>query len=522
MLNIHASGASENRRNNSRLFSNLHITATSLGPAQMSLKTFENLGRCSAFIACYIFVFFLAISSAARLPAQTAGTVSGHVSDSTNAAVPDANISLKNVGTGSERSTVTTGSGDYTFPEVPVGVYSITATHSGFKTAASNNVQVQVQQSVRLDFSLQVGAVTQSIEVEASGALLQAENATLGTVVENQAVNELPLNGRNYLSLVQLSSNANTLSPASGQAGSRLGGDRSTQAIAVGGQRIMFDYYTLDGVNNTDPDFNTYVGLPSLDGIQEFKVQTGVYPAEFGHEASQVNVVSKSGTNTYHGSMYDFIRNNIADANPYYFPYNSAPIKVFPYKWNDYGFELDGAIRIPKLYNGRDKFFFMVDDEWRKVRSINQSSATQFPGLYHRRRNAGHHLRSVNRRRQRPGKDALSQQHHPFSPNHVAGHGVAEILGVKRGVNLLGWQGDLQLFLHHHATDGSPELGCPWRLHPVPEVAVCLPLQLRERRHPINWIARCGQQDLYPVLPVHGFQHLDLYAPHSQRSSVWL
>ena len=342
----------------------------------MSLKTFENLGRCSAFIACYIFVFFLAISSAARLPAQTAGTVSGHVSDSTNAAVPDANISLKNVGTGSERSTVTTGSGDYTFPEVPVGVYSITATHSGFKTAASNNVQVQVQQSVRLDFSLQVGAVTQSIEVEASGALLQAENATLGTVVENQAVNELPLNGRNYLSLVQLSSNANTLSPASGQAGSRLGGDRSTQAIAVGGQRIMFDYYTLDGVNNTDPDFNTYVGLPSLDGIQEFKVQTGVYPAEFGHEASQVNVVSKSGTNTYHGSMYDFIRNNIADANPYYFPYNSAPIKVFPYKWNDYGFELDGAIRIPKLYNGRDKFFFMVDDEWRKVRSINQSSAT--------------------------------------------------------------------------------------------------------------------------------------------------
>ncbi len=140
-----------------------------------------------------------------------------------------------------------------------------------------------------------------------------------------QAVNELPLNGRNYLSLVQLSSNANTLSSASGQAGSRLGGDRASQAISVGGQRIMFDYYTLDGVNNTDPDFNTYVGLPSLDGIQEFKVQTGVYPAEFGHEATQVNVVSKSGTNTYHGSMYDFIRNNYADANPYYFPYQRRP-----------------------------------------------------------------------------------------------------------------------------------------------------------------------------------------------------
>ena len=149
-------------------------------------------------------------------------------------------------------------------------------------------------------------------------------------MVENKAINELPLNGRNYLSLVALSSNVNTLSSASGQAGSRLGGDRASQAISVGGQRIMFDYYTLDGVNNTDPDFNTYVGLPSLDGIQEFKVQTGVYPAEFGHEATQVNVVSKSGTNTYHGSMYDFIRNNIADANPYYFPYNATPSEGIP------------------------------------------------------------------------------------------------------------------------------------------------------------------------------------------------
>ena len=376
MLNIHASETSENRRNNSRVFSNLHTKAALPGSVPRGLRTFESLGRCSAFVACCIFVFFLAISSAARLSAQTAGTISGHVSDATGASVPDANVSLKNVGIGSERSTVTTGSGDYTFPEVPVGIYTITTTHAGFKAATSNNVQVQVQQSVRLDFSLQVGAVTQSVEVEATGVLLQADNATLGTVVENKAVNELPLNGRNYLSLVALSSNVNTLSSTSGQAGSRMGGDRASQAISVGGQRIMFDYYTLDGISNTDPDFNTYVGLPSLDGIQEFKVQTGVYPAEFGHEATQVNVVSKSGTNTYHGAMYDFIRNNTADANPYFFPYNATPPKVYPYKWNDYGFELDGPIRIPHVYNGRDKFFFMVDDEWRKIRSVGQGNAT--------------------------------------------------------------------------------------------------------------------------------------------------
>ena len=316
------------------------------------------------------------MSSPASLSAQTAGSVSGHVSDATGASVPEASVTLKNTGTSSERTTLTTASGDYTFPDVPVGVYAVTTTHAGFKAATSSNVQVQVQQSVRLDFSLQVGAVTQSIEVEATAALLQAENATLGTVVENAAINELPLNGRNYLSLVALSSNVNTASPAAGQASARMGTDRATQSISVGGQRIMWDYYTLDGVNNTDPDFVTYVALPSLDGIQEFKVQTGVYSAEFGHEATQVNVVSKSGTNTYHGSMYDFIRNNTADANPYWFPYNAKPLTVFPYKWNNYGFELDGAIRIPKLYNGKDKFFFMVDDEWRKVRQTNQGSAT--------------------------------------------------------------------------------------------------------------------------------------------------
>ena len=332
--------------------------------------------RFSVLVACCVVAIIFTLLPAARLSAQTFGEISGHIADATGAVIPGANVTLTNIGTGGVRNTVSTDSGDYAFTAVPIGVYKVAATHSGFKTATSNNVTLQIQQSMRLDFTLEVGAVTDSVEVSASAALLQSENATLGTVVENKSVVELPLNGRNYLSLVALSSNVNTLSSASGQAGSRMGGDRASQAISVGGQRIMFDYYTLDGVNNTDPDFNTYVGLPSLDGIQEFKVQTGVYSAEFGHEASQVNVVSKGGTNTYHGSLYDFIRNNTADATPYYFPYNSAPPSVFPYKWNDYGFELDGPIRIPKLYNGRDKFFFMIADEWRKVRSVGQGNAT--------------------------------------------------------------------------------------------------------------------------------------------------
>ena len=144
---------------------------------------------------------------------------------------------------------------------------------------------MQVQQTVRLDLTLAIGQVTESVIVEANAVALQAENATVGTVVENKRIVELPLNGRNFLQLVALAPNVTTLSPAAGQAGSRQGGDRANQSISVAGQRTMFDYFTLDGVNNTDPNFNTYVILPSIDALQEFKVQTGVYPAEFGHNA---------------------------------------------------------------------------------------------------------------------------------------------------------------------------------------------------------------------------------------------
>ncbi|MES2391008.1 MAG: carboxypeptidase-like regulatory domain-containing protein, partial [Acidobacteriota bacterium] len=321
-----------------------------------------------------LLIVFVSLLGVPGLLAQTAGSVAGHLADPAGANLTGTEVTLTDIDTSTSRTTKSTSAGDYTFTEVPPGTYTIQAKQAGFKTVQSDSFVVQVQQSVRLDLTLQVGAVSESVTVDATGALLQADNASLGTVIDNAEVNELPLNGRNFLGLVALASNVNTLSPFAGQAGSRLGGERASQSISVGGSRIMFDYYTLDGVNNTDPDFNTYIGLPSVDGIQEFKVQTGVYSAEFGHEASQVNVLSKSGSNTYHGSAYDFIRNDTADASSYHFPFN-GPINRNPFKWNDFGFELDGAIRIPKIYNGKDKFFFMVDDEWRHIRQSTTGNA---------------------------------------------------------------------------------------------------------------------------------------------------
>src|SRR4051812_22454002 len=303
--------------------------------------------------------------------AQTMGEVTGRITDPSGAAVPSADVVVTNSATNVSRKAVSNDTGDYSFPSLPPGVYKVRIEHQGFKATETNDVQVQVQQTVRLDFTLQVGQLSQSVLVEASAAQLQAENATVGTVIENKRIVELPLNGRNYLQLVALTPNATTLSPPAGQAGSRQGGDRASQSISAAGQRIIFNYFTLDGVTNTDPNFNTYVVLPSIDALQEFKVQTGVYPAEFGHEATQINVLTKSGGNQYHGALFEFLRNDKLDAAPYSF--TATHQAKSPFKWNDFGFEMDGPVRIPKLFNGQNKLFFMANYEALRRRQSFQS-----------------------------------------------------------------------------------------------------------------------------------------------------
>lgn len=304
--------------------------------------------------------------------AQTSGEVTGIVTDPSGSAVPGSTITLTNTATNATRTTESSGEGLYRFTPVPPGVYNLKVEHQGFKATNTTNIEVLVQQTVRVDLTLQVGQVTESVEVSASAALLQAENATVGTVIENKAIVELPLNGRNYLNLVNLAPNVSNLAPSSGQAGSRQGGDRAGQAIAAGGNRVVFNYFTLDGVTNTDPNFNTYIVLPSIDALQEFKVQTGVYPAEFGHAATQINVLTKSGGNAYHGSLFEFLRNDVVDASPYSFT-RIRQVKP-PFKWNDYGFELDGPVSIPKVFNGKDKLFFMTNYEALRQRQVTQGT----------------------------------------------------------------------------------------------------------------------------------------------------
>src|SRR5258708_5278030 len=265
------------------------------------------------------------------LPGQTLGEITGQVTDASGALIAGAHVSITNVNTNASRTSLTTDAGVYAFPSLQPGTYNIRVEKPGFKTATSNQVEVQVQQTVRLDIALTLGQVSESIEVSGSAVQLQAENSTVGTVIENARIVELPLNGRNYLQLVSLSPNVTTISPSAAQPVSRQVVDRAGQSISVACQPLMFGHFTLDVVENTDSIFNTYVILSSVDALQEFKVQTGVYPAEFGRNATQSNVLTKSGGNDYHGTLFEFLRNDKLDAKNYAFTTARPPTD--PFKW---------------------------------------------------------------------------------------------------------------------------------------------------------------------------------------------
>src|ERR1700686_5818244 len=307
--------------------------------------------------------------------AQTAGQITGQVTDASNAIVVGATVTVTNSQTNVARTTTTNSAGDYTFPAIPPGVYNVKAEMQGFQVEIRVGVELQVEQVARIDFHLQIGAVTQTVEVSGGAPLLNTETATVGTVIDNNRIVNLPLNGRSFTQLIALTPNVAYNSVANGgQASSRQGGDRTTQEIFVAGARREYMNFTLDGVQNTDPGFNTYAVLPSIDALQEFKVEAGVYPAEFGREQIQVNVSTLGGTNQLHGALFDFVRNNDFDALPYAF--TSAAQSSAPFKWNQYGYTVGGPVWIPKLFNGKNRLFFMSNFEGFKSRTTTSTLAT--------------------------------------------------------------------------------------------------------------------------------------------------
>ena len=230
--------------------------------------------------------------------AQTAtGQITGEVRDGTGAVLAKARVKVDSALTGITRETTTNVEGTYVFPLLPVGVYTVTVEQQGFRAARKVNITINVDQIVRADFDLTVGEVSAVVEVESGAVALDSETASIGQVVSQRQVNDLPLNGRNFLQLLFIGAGA--VETAGEQGTMRQG---AGNAISINGSRPTSNNYMLDGTSNTDTALGTPAVILSVDAIQEFKEQTATYSAEYGFSANQVNIVSKTGTNNLHGT----------------------------------------------------------------------------------------------------------------------------------------------------------------------------------------------------------------------------
>jgi hypothetical protein len=321
---------------------------------------------------------------------QTAtGQITGTVQDSSGAMLARVKVTVTNTLTNQSRETTTNESGAYTFPLLPVGVYNVTAEQQGFRTARKAGIQLSVDQIIRADFDLALGQVTDIIEIQSGAVTLDTETASIGQIVSQRQVTQLPLNGRNFLALLFL--NGGTVETNGEQGGMRQG---AGNAISINGARPTSNNYLLDGTSNTDTALGTPAAILSIDAIQEFKEQTGTYSAEYGFSANQVNIVSKTGTNDLHGAAFWFGRNDAFDANTYF--NNAIPRPTNNSRWagtknklrqNQYGFVAGGPVWIPKLYDGRNKSFWLANFEgFKQIRGLTDQliipNADQLAGRF--------------------------------------------------------------------------------------------------------------------------------------------
>jgi hypothetical protein len=318
-------------------------------------------------------VAVLSVLTACSIYAQgPTGTINGIVTDPSGSAIPGASVSVSDAATGATRNAQSNDSGFYSFPALSPATYTVSVEAQGFGKQVRSTITIQVQQVVRVDFQLTVGAVAQSLDVTASAALLSTDDATVGQVIENKRIVDLPLNGRNYLQLTALAPGVTNTSSANNGT-SFQGGLRAQQSITANGQRNTFDHFTLDGIENTDPNFNTYILLPSLDALEEFKVQAATYPADYGYGVIQINVTTRSGSNSFHGSGFEFLRNSWFDAKNFF---DSATSPIPEFRRNQFGGTLGGPIL-------KNKLFFMANYEGlREAKAL--TSISTFPPLAYR------------------------------------------------------------------------------------------------------------------------------------------
>ncbi|MGD0323117.1 MAG: carboxypeptidase-like regulatory domain-containing protein, partial [Terriglobia bacterium] len=330
----------------------------------------QYLGRVK-FLSITV-VFLLALWPRAGWGQTVYGTLAGTVLDSSGAAVPGATVTLTNIGTSDKRIVGSDAAGSYTFVNLFPGNYRLEAEKAGFKHFKREPILVEVGSGLRIDVAMEVGAVTQTIEVTAATPLLQAQTSDLGEVVESRTVTEMPLNGRNVLSLAQLSPGIQPQGPPSGGNSSMsnpVGSNPfASSDFQIGGSQAGQNAIFVDGVPTNGSYLNVITLIPTQDAIQEFKVQTNNMGPDFGRFAGGIiNLTTKSGTNSFHGAAYEFLRNKVLDANSFFL--NEAGAPVGPWTQNQFGANLGGKAVT-------DKLFFFSSYEGYRVRSSAALTST--------------------------------------------------------------------------------------------------------------------------------------------------
>jgi len=287
------------------------------------------------------------------------GTILGTVTDTSGAAVPGATVTLTNQGTGLTRSIVTDQAGEYTAPSLPTGKYKIVAELPGFKTATLSDIELTVDTKVRVNARLEVGTVAETVTVAAASPLVQVATSELGTTVQEEQIKTLPLNGRNFVNLTRTVPGVVRGIPGANIDGAGSLAWRASASFSANGQRPRDNNYMLDGVDNNETWLQTVVLFPSVDALDEFKLQTSTYSAEFGRSlGGVVNLQIKSGTNTLHGSAFEFLRNDAFDANNFF---NNRAGRAKPdFSQHQYG----GTIGGPLV---KDKTFYFFDYQGYKI-----------------------------------------------------------------------------------------------------------------------------------------------------------
>ena len=326
----------------------------------------QGTGQCARLILkrgqrLFVLCALLLVSALAAHAQVTTADIVGTVTDATGAVVSNATVTITNLGTNEQRTATTNASGDYQVTLLPVGHYSIKVTATGFKTASTPDLSVESGDRARNDVSLQTGGSSETVTVEATTPLLQADNATVSTTVTAKAVQDLPLNGRNFVQLVQLVPGANE-GPGNGlTSGGRPDDRRISASFSVNGQDDTLNNYIVDGIDDNERVIGTIGVRPSVEGIQEITVETNSYSAEAGRTAGGVvNIITRSGTNQFHGTAYEFFRNDIFDARNVTQRTGRSP----ELRQNQFGGSIGGPII-------RDRTFFFFDYEgFRQVSGV--------------------------------------------------------------------------------------------------------------------------------------------------------